>query len=272
MAYANQFVASIVLNNQIQREFKKDGNRTVQLPFDSEYKIKVQNKNSFKALVDVQIDGVSIFSSGKQLQLAPYQSVDLERFVNDMSEGSRFKFVSFANAVKEGHQDPTAKEFGLITITFTPQKVPSLFDSFPTLQHDGYMLGGRGINTKTLLRSNSLGAATNSSLYCNANISSSLSDAQVTYSSAESGLLSNNVGVESVKGGTVEGSKSEQKFSESTDVVIWDYANTTTIKTLLVGESKETGPFPKEVSLDNKKVLFQWMNKNPDGSITVCYK
>ncbi len=255
MAYANQFVASVIYKNQPQREFKKDGDRTVQLPFDSEYSLRVQNKNHNRASVDVLIDGVSIFAAGKTLQLAPLQTVDLERFVCDMKSGSRFKFVSLAKAIAEGHQDPTSRDFGRITFKFIPEKEQELFLK-------GSTLGTAGIlrNHTYYLRSSGRGVDFSDPLFPIAS-ANGFSDLGVAQSAINCSV-----------GGTVEGSESKQEFTLSKDVVVWDYSKTTTIDIRLVGESKEDSPFPKEVLLDNKAVSFQWMNRNPDGSITVCYK
>lgn len=264
MAYANQFVASIVYKNQPQREFNKDGIRTVQLPFDSEYAIRVQNKTFYKAAVDVLIDGVSIFSSGKRLILDPSQTVNLERFVNDMNAGSKFKFVSLQKAVSEGHQDPTSLDFGVVSIVFTPQKTPSLFDSITTISSGGN-ISIRGGNT--LFNNNFVGVAVPNKLtscYASA-CTNSFSDVNFHHA------INNNTPLSQV-GGTVEGSESKQKFQESNEYLVWDNSKATTIRMKLVGEVKEISPFPKDVVLDGKRLSYQWVNKNPDGTVVVCYK
>lgn len=264
MAYANQFVASIIYKNQPQREFKKDGTRAVQLPFDSEYSVRVQNKTGLRASVDVLIDGISIFSAGKTLQLAAGQTTDLERFVSDMKSGSRFKFVSLAKAIAEGHQDPSSRDFGVIEFKFVPEKALSLLRGStlssagagsPMPRNHNYFLRSKGVDfsadplfSSTIAYAGDLGlgAVTNCTAVPEVNAS--------------------------VIGGTVEGSESKQEFSLSKDIVAWDYSNATTIKIRLIGESNEDQPFPKEVIMDNKTVVFQWANRNPDGSVTVCYK
>lgn len=249
MAFANQYVASIVYKNKIQREFNNHSLRTVQLPFDSEYSIRVQNKNGFKALVDICIDGISIFSADKKLLLNPYQTVDVERFVSSLKEGKKFKFVNFDKAVSEGHQDPTSALFGLVEITYTPQIVNRIDNT---------------IYTDTFLRSFDLNRDT-TVLCSNVVFGNSLNS--VTYTS-NNNLGSINCNYES--GGTVEGSQSSQEFSESSELINWDTNKQTKIVIKLVGEQKDE--YPKSVIIDNKTLVYQWMNKNPDGSISIHYK
>lgn len=246
MAFANQYVASIIYKNKIQREFNKDGQRTVQLPFDSEYSIRVQNKNSFKASVDILIDGISIFSSGKTLILNPFQTVDMERFVNDLNSGSKFKYVNLQKAIAEGHQDPSSKDFGVVSIVYTPELVRNTILTYTTPVYHDY--------NNPIFRSVGNSFTTNS--------------VQTSFTSAVSATIN----VDTSVGGTVEGSKSNQQFQESNELVFWDYSNTTTIKIKLVGEDSSINKFPDIVYIDNKPVKYQWMNKNPDGSITVHYK
>jgi len=280
MAYANQFVASIIHNNKIQREFNKDGQRAVQLPFDSEYTIRVQNKTFLKASVDILIDGISIFSSGKQLILNPSQTINVERFVNDLKSGSKFKFVSLQKAVAEGHQDPTSIDFGMISVVFTPQKVSSLLDgisiSLPSNTHIGGSWSSGGIS-KGVLRGNSLSAA-GSTLYSSAAVNTSNLVNNSTMTNCSTTAFASTCTMDSMEitpssvGGTVEGGKSNQQFQESNEYIVWDLARATTIKMKLVGEIKQEIPFPNSVYINNKYVNYQWMNQNPDGSIVVCYK
>lgn len=276
MAYANQFVASIIHNNKVQREFNKDGQRAVQLPFDSEYTIRVQNKTFLKASADILIDGISIFSSGKQLILNPSQTINVERFVNDLKSGNKFKFVSMQKAIAEGHQDPTSVDFGMISVVFTPQKVSSLLDgisiSLPITTIKGTSGGVlRSASSSKLFSSANINANSFAASNCTATAFASASIPTSSFASAGCVMDSMEFAPSSV-GGTVEGGKSNQQFQESNEFIVWDFSKATTIKMKLVGEVKQEIPFPNTVYVNNKYVNYQWMNQNPDGSIVVCYK
>lgn len=261
MAYANHYVASIIHNNKIQREFNKNGERTVTLPFDSEYAIRVQNKHFLKASVDILIDGISIFSAGKTLLLNPGQTINVERFVDDLKGGRKFKFVSKEIAITEGHQDPTSSDFGTVSITFTPQRVVLNTLDTTTILDSGWKPSPSILRNANTFYSS---AMTNNST--NINTLSCVYDGPIITNAVDFATPTSNIG------GTVEGSESKQTFQQSNEVVDWDYDNSTTIKMRLVGEVKVVNPFPDRVYIDGKNYTFHWSNKNPDGTYTVQYK
>lgn len=87
MTYFNKFVAVIKTKGKILRERE---NNTVYLPFGSEYSIFLKNLNSQKALVKVDVDGKSI---GADLIINSNSSVNVERFIEKLDRGNRFKFI-----------------------------------------------------------------------------------------------------------------------------------------------------------------------------------
>lgn len=87
MTYSNKFVAVIKTKGKVLRERE---NNTIYLPFGSEYSIFLKNLNSQKALVKIDIDGKSI---GADLIVNPNSFVDVERFIEKLDRGNRFKFI-----------------------------------------------------------------------------------------------------------------------------------------------------------------------------------
>lgn len=127
-AYLNDFIVTIVpiSDKKMQRplrEFSKEGIRTVNLQFDSEYKIVIKNKTKSRALVKVFIDGMDIFSNNQSLIINAGQTIDVERFVDNLKEGKRFKFASLEESIKEGLvTDPTSLENGTVRVEFYKEK------------------------------------------------------------------------------------------------------------------------------------------------------
>lgn len=134
MSYSNGFVASIIHNNKPIRELSDGGRRTVRLPFGSEYAIRLKNKSKGRAYASVSIDGTDVLGRGEIL-LRPGQTVDLERFVEDLNGGAKLKFVEAMNSAV---QDPTSPDNGGVKITFRPELI-SMFTST-----SGSLYGTRG--------------------------------------------------------------------------------------------------------------------------------
>jgi hypothetical protein len=117
-----EFVVSVIHNNKPVREFNEGGQRVCRIPFNSEYKLRIKSKTWKKALVSISIDGTDVLTGGKQLILSPYQSVELERFVDDLNAGKKFKFISVEQGASTGEvQDPTSPENGLIRVQIFPE-------------------------------------------------------------------------------------------------------------------------------------------------------
>ena len=120
MAYSDGFVATIIgKDGKPVREHNESGQRTARVPFDSEYKIRIKNKTAARALAHVEIDGTAVTTAGK-IVLGPGESVDLERFLDALSGGKRFKF---ARASHPDVQDPTSDDIGLVRVTLEPEWV-----------------------------------------------------------------------------------------------------------------------------------------------------
>ncbi len=109
--YKDGFVISIMRDGRPLRE----SGRTVRMPFDSEYKIRLKNKHGKSCKARVTIDGTPVSQLG-DFVISSWGTLDLERFVNDsLNKGKKFKFIS----AKSGEvQDPTNSDNGLIRVEF----------------------------------------------------------------------------------------------------------------------------------------------------------
>ncbi len=226
MAYDNQFVLAVMNNGAPVREISGK----VTLPFHSEYKIRLKNKNSIRAKARVWIDGRQISSLGDFI-INPGETLDLERFLDEsMLEGSRFKFVPLSDSRVN---DPTDRDNGIVKVAFYLEKVINLnWDyAFPPVvmpTYPPYPFGTPAYPPLTYTD----GTAGNprqysSSCYASNRMSSITQDSYKIKSPGQSGA-------------TVEGSSSEQQFVEGA------YFDTVSIPTVLT--LRIQGPGSKKVT------------------------
>jgi len=124
MAYQAGVVVSIIVNGKPVREFNYNGQRTCRIPFGSEYKIRLKNKTGKRLSISIDIDGTDALCF-KNLILYKDTEVELERFVDDLDRGKKFKFISLEEGERTGEiQDPTNKSNGLISIKAYKEKEP----------------------------------------------------------------------------------------------------------------------------------------------------
>jgi hypothetical protein len=219
MAFQRNFVVSILNHeNKVVREEAGDFNRVARVPFDQEYKIRIQNKTRRRAYARVEIDGMEV-SPGRRFVLGPKESVDLERFVldGDLSTGKRFKFMSLEKGAATGEiQDPTSLENGKIKVTFEPEIEP------PTLKysHNGGQSILRGRGMPETYGSASPNNNTTQAFYSSTGGTPGVETAHVsTNCMVPQGFDTLERAIEpqavSELGATVEGSVSDQKFTDS---------------------------------------------------------
>ena len=112
MAYDSQFVVCVLHNGSPVREI----GRTIHLPFHSDYKVRIKNKQPFlRAKARVWIDGRQVSNLGDFI-LQPNETLDLERFLDEsMTSGNKFKFVPLSDGRVN---DPTDPENGVIKVEF----------------------------------------------------------------------------------------------------------------------------------------------------------
>jgi hypothetical protein len=122
MAYQNGFVATIICNNKPLREFQKAGVRTCKIPFDSEYSVRLINRSKGRSFAKISIDGTDVITGDRQFLIPQGGTVDVERFVDDLKAGSKFKFISIEQGMATGEiQDPGSPDNGIIEVTFYPE-------------------------------------------------------------------------------------------------------------------------------------------------------
>lgn len=212
MAYENKFVVSVLVNGRPVREFNSSGKRTATVPFGSEYKIRLINKNNVRAKASVFIDGTDVLC-GKKIVLGPYETVDLERFVDDADKGKKFKFISVEQGLQTGEiQDPYNSENGQITVEFSKELVANFMLGTPTILSDHYSYSNpifRSVAPQAMFNGASI-KANDAAFY-------SSCDTTALASNAVDGTLTSTSMSESTAGATVEGSNSNQKFHQTSD-------------------------------------------------------
>lgn len=133
MAYDSQFVICVLYKGSPVREIGS----TVHLPFHSEYKIRLKNKQpALRAKARVWVDGRKVSNLGDFI-LQAGETLDLERFLDQsMTEGNRFKFVPLSDGRVN---DPTDPENGIIKVEFYRERPLWQFDIKPliTKSHPG---------------------------------------------------------------------------------------------------------------------------------------
>jgi len=113
--YREKFVLSVIHDGRPVKESGSRGSRQVAIPFGSEYKIRLKNKNDRGCTARVTIDGIPISNFGDIIVNAG-GTVDLERFItSSMNNGKRFKFVDLDHPDVD---DPTKSENGVVRVEF----------------------------------------------------------------------------------------------------------------------------------------------------------
>jgi hypothetical protein len=220
------FTVAVIVDGKPIRESNEENIRTVRVPFDTEYKLRLKNKTDRRALIDVLIDGTSVLMSGQQFLLAANSQLDIERFVLDgnLRSGKKFKFV------RDNHVDvdqPGDPQNGRIEVRFHQEdQWTTIIDSLRS--YPGYP-GYPGYSGIISIGSTSMSQTSGTNL----NITNQIPAANLfvqggtvgTFTSncaniselSTSHLSSSVASVSSDKGATVHGGTSEQKFQSSTE-------------------------------------------------------
>lgn len=85
MVYSNKFVLAVLYKGKPQKEL---GNGVVQLPFNSEYTLRLRNRNNRRAVVKIYIDGENVSGDGYLVNANDF--VDIKRHAD---KDRAFKFV-----------------------------------------------------------------------------------------------------------------------------------------------------------------------------------
>jgi len=246
MMYNQKLVASIKANSKVLREFKD----TVYIPFASEYSILLKNLNTTRAVVNVFIDGENVVPGG--LVIDPGRTVDLERWIKNgnLSEGNKFKFIERTTAIEDGPRGIKLED-GLVRIEYQFEIPRPIFNTswitasgstYATTNTASYNVGG-------MLRSIDLSK--------NGEVTAQAASAAVDKYCADNGIINkmeshdgmatmdwNDVGI------TVPGSKSTQKFQETTVGTLESTVHNIVLR--LVGDLGDNKPVTKPVTVQHK--------------------
>jgi len=114
MVYKNNFVSVIKCRGKVLRE---DSKGVVRLPFGSEYTILLKNKDSRKAVVNVEIDDESVAGS---IIVPANKTIELKGFLNDLKVRNRFKFIQKTKEIQDYRGDRLGD--GLVRVEYTFEK------------------------------------------------------------------------------------------------------------------------------------------------------
>jgi len=222
----------VKVGRKILREKVENNESTVFIPFGSEYSLLLKNLSGRNAVVHIEIDGKKVTKGG--FYITAGQTAEIERFVESLTEGRRFRFIEKTEEISDFRGDRV--DDGIIRVTWQFEKpAPEVKEIRYNYKHEhqhynhyhhfgcncwwcnphhvwyggitntSIPLGGQNI---TYSASNSGGGGIQSSCFnaaigANANVNRSIENLNL-YKSAEPG-----------PGITVEGSKSFQSFGEA---------------------------------------------------------
>ena len=267
MMYNQKLVASLKANGKILREFKD----TVYISFGSEYSILLKNLNTTRALVNVFLDGENVVPGG--LVINPNQEIDLERWIKNgnLSEGNRFKFIERTAAIEAGPRGIKLED-GLVRIEFQYEK-PYVA---PAYTRSSWI----GASGSTLASYNVNGAMRGVDWSKNGEITAQAASAAVDQYCADNGIKNiselhdgmatmdwmpaNDVGI------TVPGSKSTQKFIETTMGIMETEKHTIVLKLLGETANNKLVVEPVTVKAKPKCVTCDKLNKATAKFCTEC--
>jgi len=232
MMYSNKLVCSVKVGKKILREKIQNNPSSVFIPFGSEYSLLLKNLGGRNAVVHIEIDGRKVSESGFYMRAG--HTADIERFVESLTEGRRFKFIEKTEQISDFRGDKI--DDGIIRVTWQFEKpLPEVREIRYNYKHDHYYnnhpwgcmcpwccpnnlwIGVQNTSAPlggvTYTASNSVGGGTKSSCFTSqvGNAMNAVMNGPDTFRCEEpEGLLkrslSNDAGI------TVEGSKSFQKF------------------------------------------------------------
>ena len=130
MVYQNKFVAVLKINNKILRE----QGEYVYIPFGSEYSLLLKNLNSNIAVVKIYIDGQEVTKCGSLL-VKGNSEVELERFLENMNHGNRFKFIHKTSEIVDHRGDKIDDGFIRIEFTYEKEKAQTITTTYVHEHH-----------------------------------------------------------------------------------------------------------------------------------------
>ena len=110
MMYNNNFVVVIKHKGKVLRE---SNNGTVRLPFGSDYTILLKNKDSRKAVADVEIDGEDVATG---IIVPGNDSVELKGAINGLQVNNHFRFIKKTKEISNFRGD--RPDDGLVRVEY----------------------------------------------------------------------------------------------------------------------------------------------------------
>ena len=129
MMYKSNFVAVIKRKGSILRE---NNEGVVRLPFGSEYTILLKNKDSRRAVVDVEIDDRDAATG---IIIPANTSMELKGFLKGLNVKNRFRFIQKTKEIQEYRGDRLGD--GLVRVEYRfekEQELPWITVSYPPIQ------------------------------------------------------------------------------------------------------------------------------------------
>lgn len=110
MMYSNNFVVVIKHNGKVLRE---SANGVVRLPFGSDYSILLKNKDSRKAVADVEIDGENVATG---IIVPANDSVELKGAIEGLRVNNHFRFIKKTQEISNYRGDKP--DDGLVRVEY----------------------------------------------------------------------------------------------------------------------------------------------------------
>ena len=252
--YNQKLVASIKVKGKVLREFKD----TVYIPFASEYSFLIKNLNTVRAVVNVFIDGENVVPGG--LVIDPGRTVDLERWIKNgnLSEGNKFKFIERTSAIEDGPRGIKLED-GLVRIEYQFEQPPRgiaisnnwISASGSTGFPNSATYSSTSYNVNGLMRNVDFSKGEDMKASATSAMNTTLNSMGISASGAvHDGMATMDWAPANDVGITVPGSKSEQRFVETTVGALDPTVYNIVLK--LVGDLGNNKPVMKPVTVKAK--------------------
>jgi len=138
MVYSKKFVAVVVCDGKILRERRNTNSSedSVNLPFGSDFSLRLKNLDSRRASVSIQIDGQDVLANNRII-VDGNDSIDLKGFMeNDGTVKNAFRFIQKTQEIVEHRGDRI--DDGFIRIEWQWEKVKIVEDIIHEHHHHNY--------------------------------------------------------------------------------------------------------------------------------------
>ena len=195
MMYKNNFVAVIKCDG---RNLRDDSSGSVYLPFGAEYSILIKNKDSRRALVDIEVDGQNVLN-GHKLIVNGNETQEIKGFMRDMNVTNKFKFIHKTKEIQNHRGDRIDDGLVRIAYQFEEIKKPVITTYIPP--------------TWTYYRDRPYNSDDWTVCGCGSRSSRMSSDVYTCSFSSSNSSISKSAAPKSDEGITVKGSKVNQNYS-----------------------------------------------------------